>query len=316
MAYGEKISALRKSKGMTQAAMGAKLNVTYQAVSKWERDESDPDFATMSRIAKLFGVPLTYFEDDEDVDAGESGEPAEPLPEGTDAALPPSEGTAAPQGESVPPQPEAEPAETAVAPAPPATLGVCTVCGKTVTTKNVSITVPRLVCKDCVERKKRAQEQLKQKKLDEIKRKKEHIRGMAEYRRRKGLTVAAVVTAIVAVGLIIGMVLNKGEDLAYALPSSIFLLLCTFAFTSQMFWNDAIYKLAHTGGPLIGTPGVIFTLDLSGVIFLVGVKILFAVLRFLVYLVVTVFCWIAAFVASPFLFVPQLLKLNQRVHLA
>ena len=316
MAYGEKISALRKSKGMTQAAMGAKLNVTYQAVSKWERDESDPDFATMSRIAKLFGVPLTYFEDDEDVDVGESGEPAEPLPEGTDAALSSPEENSAPQGESVPSQPKAEPAEAAVVPAPPATLGVCTVCGKTVTTKNVSITVPRLVCKDCVERKKRAQEQLKQKKLDEIKRKKEHIRGMAEYRRRKGLTVAAVVTAIVAVGLIIGMVLNKGEDLEYALPSSIFLLLCTFAFTSQMFWNDAIYKLAHTGGPLIGTPGVIFTLDLSGVIFLVGVKILFAVLRFLVYIVVSVFFWIVAFVASPFLFVPQLIKLNKRVHLA
>ena len=32
MNYGEKITALRKKKGMTQAELGAELNVTYQAV--------------------------------------------------------------------------------------------------------------------------------------------------------------------------------------------------------------------------------------------------------------------------------------------
>ena len=57
MSYGEKIIALRQNKGMTQAELGAELNVTYQAVSKWERDESDPDFATMSKIAKLSTSP-------------------------------------------------------------------------------------------------------------------------------------------------------------------------------------------------------------------------------------------------------------------
>ncbi len=63
MTYGEKISALRKSKGMTQYELGKVLNVTYQAVSKWERGESLPDFETMSQIAKYFEVPISYFED-------------------------------------------------------------------------------------------------------------------------------------------------------------------------------------------------------------------------------------------------------------
>ena len=66
MNNGEKIASLRKAKGMTQAELGAELNVTFQAVSKWERGESYPDFDTMSRLAKLFGVPLSYFENDED----------------------------------------------------------------------------------------------------------------------------------------------------------------------------------------------------------------------------------------------------------
>lgn len=59
--YGKVISKLRKENNMTQAELGAKLNVTYQAVSKWENDQSQPDFATMVEMAKLFNVPLNIF---------------------------------------------------------------------------------------------------------------------------------------------------------------------------------------------------------------------------------------------------------------
>ena len=59
---GAKIYALRKAKGVTQADLGEYLNISYQAVSKWERDEACPDFETISRIAKYFNVPIAYFE--------------------------------------------------------------------------------------------------------------------------------------------------------------------------------------------------------------------------------------------------------------
>ena len=42
MELGEKIIALRRSKSMTQSELGAKLNVTFQAVSKWELGGSLP----------------------------------------------------------------------------------------------------------------------------------------------------------------------------------------------------------------------------------------------------------------------------------
>ena len=66
MEYGKKIASLRKSRNMTQEELGKVLSVTYQAVSKWERGESLPDFEMMSRIAKFFGVPLSYFTDEEE----------------------------------------------------------------------------------------------------------------------------------------------------------------------------------------------------------------------------------------------------------
>ncbi len=62
MNCGEKIAALRKSRNMTQTELGNAMNVTYQAVSKRERGESEPDFDTMSKTVKFFDVPISYFE--------------------------------------------------------------------------------------------------------------------------------------------------------------------------------------------------------------------------------------------------------------
>ena len=111
MNNGEKIASLRKAKGMTQAELGTELNVTFQAVSKWERGESYPDFDTMSRLAKLFGVPLSYFEDNgnEEDEAAATAESAQ---------------------------------EPAPAPAPKVMLGVCKECGKTVYEGDTAYIVP------------------------------------------------------------------------------------------------------------------------------------------------------------------------------
>ncbi len=53
---GQKISALRKDKGLTQEGLAEKLGVSPQAVSKWENDISCPDILLLPRLAELFGV--------------------------------------------------------------------------------------------------------------------------------------------------------------------------------------------------------------------------------------------------------------------
>ena len=63
--YGEIISKLRKQHGLTQEQLGKKLNVSYQAVSKWENNLSEPDLETIEKIAEVFGISMSEFFDKE-----------------------------------------------------------------------------------------------------------------------------------------------------------------------------------------------------------------------------------------------------------
>ncbi|MFD2307784.1 helix-turn-helix domain-containing protein [Enterococcus termitis] len=53
---GKKIKELRQSKKMTQKALADILNVTPQAVSKWERNESYPDIEMLVKLSDYFNV--------------------------------------------------------------------------------------------------------------------------------------------------------------------------------------------------------------------------------------------------------------------
>ena len=55
---GEIIARLRKEKGMTQEDLARELNISYQAVSKWENGISSPDFSNIKALAQLFGVSI------------------------------------------------------------------------------------------------------------------------------------------------------------------------------------------------------------------------------------------------------------------
>lgn len=50
---GTQISALRKSKGLTQNELGERLGVSFQAVSKWERGENLPDISLLPDLARI-----------------------------------------------------------------------------------------------------------------------------------------------------------------------------------------------------------------------------------------------------------------------
>ncbi len=54
------IASLRRSRGMTQTALGERLNYSDKAVSKWERGESLPDVAVLKQIADIFEVTVDY----------------------------------------------------------------------------------------------------------------------------------------------------------------------------------------------------------------------------------------------------------------
>lgn len=56
---GKQIAAMRKEKGIKQEELASAVNVTPQAVSKWENG-SAPDIALLPQIADFFGVSIDY----------------------------------------------------------------------------------------------------------------------------------------------------------------------------------------------------------------------------------------------------------------
>lgn len=55
---GEYIKKLRKDNNLTQKELADKLNVTYQAVSKWETGRSIPDISMLKIISEKFDVDI------------------------------------------------------------------------------------------------------------------------------------------------------------------------------------------------------------------------------------------------------------------
>ncbi|MBR2409170.1 MAG: helix-turn-helix transcriptional regulator [Lachnospiraceae bacterium] len=58
MTIGKRIATLRKEKGMTQEELSQKMEVSAQAVSKWENDQSCPDITSLPKLAKILGVTV------------------------------------------------------------------------------------------------------------------------------------------------------------------------------------------------------------------------------------------------------------------
>ena len=54
--FGQRFARLRKAKGLTQDEVAAKVNVSSQAVSKWENDINMPDVGILLKLAGILGV--------------------------------------------------------------------------------------------------------------------------------------------------------------------------------------------------------------------------------------------------------------------
>lgn len=75
MEFGKKIQFLRKENRMSQERLAEKINVSRQAVSKWEQGISVPDTDNIVQLSKFFQVPIEYLLIDE-YDSVEQVKPA------------------------------------------------------------------------------------------------------------------------------------------------------------------------------------------------------------------------------------------------
>lgn len=74
MILADKIIDLRKKSGWSQEEFAAKLNVSRQAVSKWEGAQSVPDLDRILQMSRLFGVSTDYLLKDEQTAADSTGD--------------------------------------------------------------------------------------------------------------------------------------------------------------------------------------------------------------------------------------------------
>ena len=60
MELGHKLKTLRKKSGYSQQQLAEQLNVTPQAISKWENDKSVPDIMNLVQLSEVYDVSLDY----------------------------------------------------------------------------------------------------------------------------------------------------------------------------------------------------------------------------------------------------------------
>ncbi len=89
MTLGSRIAALRAAKGISQAELAERLEVSRQSVSKWETDGSVPELDKLVRLSELFDVSLDSLVKD-----------TQAQPEDPEQTAPAPESPSAPQRES------------------------------------------------------------------------------------------------------------------------------------------------------------------------------------------------------------------------
>lgn len=293
MTLGKKLSNYRTIHDLTQQQLGDKLNVSAQAVSKWENDLATPDILTLKRLSELYHVTL-----DELVDLN--------------------------SGFSVPEDEEAENEPEIKIP-----IGFCKRCGITVTEENLGEKSPIILCNSCValrdnEIKEAAEERERKAKEDAATR----IREAQEREKaakiklecdrdviRRKRNISFIFAAIAAIAVLAFMIswMSDGFDIG-KLVFSIFLTYAVFAFVSSMFFESTVHDVVENMlGFSINWPGLIFTFDLDGFIWLIGMKILFAVLGFLAGALVGLLGIVLGLLIAPFIYPFTLIKISRDI---
>lgn len=335
MDCGRKIADLRKSKKMTQEELGKVLNVTYQAVSKWERGESLPDFEMISRIAKYFQVPIGYFADGEE----ELSQPAD------SAAASEYIGMCTQCGRMLK-------EEDAYSLSPKL---ICRSCAERL----------RQTAEVHNNEVKRRADALKQKEIDEqrghgfdvtlilsllfsiacyigltiicfnaksddsgaygallfivplavfgsVHALSNFIRDLkyddfdedVGYTRNLSLIIGGVFAALNVACFLTLYISSK--EIIYIILLVISLIL-SFTFVSQFMWGGIIQSIFTAGGFTFKLPGFIFSLDIDSILFMIIAKIFLGILAALIFIVTTVVVAIFAILVSAFSFIPSVI---------
>ncbi len=238
--YGNAIKILRKRNQLTQAMLAEKLNVSAQAVSKWENNQAQPDLDTFLKMSEMFNITLDELTKLCDADATEA-------------------------------TPVAEAAVTAVeAPAPaPLLMGVCAQCGRSIYgQEDLGERSPKIVCKACVAiRERKKKEEAEKKRRQELEQKEEQ---------RTKLRRSLWIPAAVAVPIMLLLTIIAPKVFWAWLLFGVFGYGIAVLVAWDNNWVASIFE--WTFGKTFAQPGLIIPLSLDGFLWALGVKIAMAII--------------------------------------
>ncbi|ABS33754.1 helix-turn-helix transcriptional regulator [Clostridium botulinum] len=58
--FGDRLKELREEKQLTQEELGKFLNVSRQAISSYESEETEPSINNLIKLANIFNISLDY----------------------------------------------------------------------------------------------------------------------------------------------------------------------------------------------------------------------------------------------------------------
>jgi len=256
MTLGQKLKELRSLKGLTQKDLADKLHVSFQTVSKWENGENEPDISTLKELATLFNCSVDYL----------IGSEKEGL------------------------TPEVQPTKTVII--HQKELHVCERCKKDIPEGDLAM---EDVCVRAGGRGRSAQyrkayyhthclEEVKQERLVAAAKIKAAKRAKAK-KNSFGWGIAGGVVAL-AISLVIFLAVPACQAALHPAVAVVLSIVISYAIFAALY---CIISGSYIGdvfvwaaGLSIRFPGLIFSWDLEGFAWLIAMKILFAILGFLI----------------------------------
>lgn len=282
---GPNIKKLRLQHGLTQKNLADKLFVSAQAVSRWENDEVEPSISTILELAKIFGVTADEILNPQDATAQKVEEPQNAVNDQKEEP--------APKEEIKPPKVEVKVQEP-----PKQMLALCEACNSPIYNKNEIVRENgKIICTKCHKERGR--------------KKQETIIADAKKRRRRSFIfgiLASVVGFIITIAIWNHPLANSTTHTV-----SILLSLAMFTFVSccvlnNNFVGELFLRVASWS---IKAPGLIFTLDIDGCLWFIAMKILIAVLGFLLGVFMFCLALVLGAIASVFVY-PYAIVVNYK----
>lgn len=284
MGVGPKIKEFRIKVGLTQKNLADMLHVTYQAVSRWENDDSEPSIDTLKEMCGIFNCSM-----EELLEMERKEEKEETSVEGYDNIQ------------------EIKPV-----------LAVCEQCNKPIYEPseinrfNESFQVKtgrthhteirqRILCGDCNNVRLLEEQRKEEQRTEETKAKfkKQRIHSFI------WPTLVALIFIISGIGYFVDGDASTGFDLLIT-------GVLAYCFVAAMILNNTFITdmwLEITSWGFVKLPGIIFEFSIDGFIFLILMKILFFILGIMLALLAASFATIIAMILSVFVY-PFALKKN------